>query len=357
MSVAFAVGATLTEKRSELIYNRLNPYPEYACYVDRYAATLVSYNDLMLSRSAAENSAAERSVLPWKLAKAVVGAGARFSVIVASCEDVGLPLALESSSNTSPESICIITHGFLFNTPDLARSVSRMSNVQFLCLSESIRAKMIDQLQVAPKQVVNTGYGVDTDFFDSTCTPIQPVTIVSAGTANRDYRTLLRVTRNLKVRLHIAADSEWHRRPIDISGDHLPTHIRVDSCGTYLKLRSLYSSALFVVVPLYPAPYACGYAVISEAMAMGRAVIATRTECNSDFIEDGVTGFYVRPQDATDLYDKMKYLLNNPDRALRMGMLARQSMAERFSVKSYCERINRKRGRLAVWTVSDGYVC
>ena len=120
----------------------------------------------------------------------------------------------------------------------------------------------------------------------------------------------------------------------------MPDHVEVRSCGSYAALRDLYASASVIVVPLRPAPFACGYAVSSEAMAMGRPLIVTRTAGHSDFVEDGLSGLYVRPCDAADLREKVASLLDDPERAETIGDRARARIASCFSHTSYRNRLD-----------------
>jgi glycosyltransferase involved in cell wall biosynthesis len=313
--------------------------PEYLHYANTFGSTLITYDDLAVFDPGLASALTRQHALHWGMAGLVFSTGAPFAQILTSGEDIGFPLALDAALHGLSVPICILTHGFLFREARLMRVMRRLDNVHFLCLSETIRDSIIDRFCISEERVVNAGYGVDTTFFQSRSEPMAPFTIASAGTANRDYRTLIHAVADLTVDLCIAADSGWHRKELDIKSDPLPGNVTLQSFGTYMRLKDLYSRALFIVVPLYPSSYACGYAVILEAMAMGRAVIATRTESYSDFIIDGVTGFYVRPCDPSDLRDKIQYLLSHPDRAKCMGEKARQIVEGQFSLQAYCMRI------------------
>jgi mannosyltransferase len=104
-------------------------------------------------------------------------------------------------------------------------------------------------------------------------------------------------------------------------------------------LKGLLAAADFVVVPLQAARHACGYAAIADAMAMGKAVIATRTEHSSDLVVDGVTGLYVRPNDAEGLTGAIEQLLRDAALARRMGAAGRQRVESLFSLEAYVARI------------------
>ena len=65
----------------------------------------------------------------------------------------------------------------------------------------------------------------------------------------------------------------------------------------YRELRDLYAQSAFVVVPLYENDFQAGVTTMLEAMAMGKAVIATRTTGQTDVIIDGENGLTVAPGD------------------------------------------------------------
>ncbi|MET4878797.1 glycosyltransferase family 4 protein [Morganella morganii] len=56
-----------------------------------------------------------------------------------------------------------------------------------------------------------------------------------------------------------------------------------------------------------------------EAMAMGLAIITTDVPGCKDTVIDGLNGLIVKPWSSQDLYEKMIYLINNPDLIKKMG--------------------------------------
>jgi glycosyltransferase involved in cell wall biosynthesis len=163
--------------------------------------------------------------------------------------------------------------------------------------------------------------------------------IASAGAANRDYATLAAAVGDLPVQVRIAADSTWVPPVRAVGASDWPANVQARSYGSYAHLRDLYGRALFVVVPLHPATYACGYAVIAEAMAMGRAVIATRTASPPDFLVPGGTGFFTEPHDIESLRTTIRRLLENPAEAEEIGRRARAHIVETHSLDRYCDRL------------------
>jgi glycosyltransferase involved in cell wall biosynthesis len=108
---------------------------------------------------------------------------------------------------------------------------------------------------------------------------------------------------------------------------------------TLLELRDLYARSRFVVVPLKTSDTDNGITVILEAMAMGKAVICSRTRGQVDVIEEGVTGLFVPVGDAKALRDAMLELWNDPSRAREMGRAARAYVEKHHPLETFCHDV------------------
>jgi glycosyltransferase involved in cell wall biosynthesis len=319
-----------------------HPRPEHWTLVTRQGAVL-------FARGMVGAAGAPSPALPLASRLPRLTAAARFfeqahdnyDILVASGEDVGLAAAMMAHARQSEIPIFIITHGFIFHEEPALAMVRRMANVHFLCLTEWVRSSLESRFGIPRERLSCTGWPIDTEFFRPLArTPgVRPL-IVSAGTASRDYGTLVRAVRDCPVDVYIAADSAWFAEPLDISRNDLPAHVRVASCGAYTRLRQLYADASFVVVPIYPTPPPCGTSVIGEAMAMGRAVVATHSESSNDFVVDGETGFHVRPGEPHDLRAAIDTLVANPALAERMGAAARVRALRVFSHDAFTGRLS-----------------
>jgi glycosyltransferase involved in cell wall biosynthesis len=155
--------------------------------------------------------------------------------------------------------------------------------------------------------------------------------------ASRDYATLLEAARGLNLELKIAADSPWFPEPLNVSPEEAGPDTEIKSAGTYAALREIYASSLFVVVPLRDVDHAAGLSVILEGMAMGKAVIATRTRSPDGLVVDGRNGFHVRAADPDALRERMRFLLDHPEEAERMGAEGRRMVEESFTIDAYLE--------------------
>src|SRR5262249_48216839 len=108
---------------------------------------------------------------------------------------------------------------------------------------------------------------------------------------------------------------------------------------TQFELRQLYALSHFVVMPLHPVPFQAGVTTLLEAMAMGKAVICTRTPGQTDVVEEGKTGVYVEPHDAAALRAAIQCLLADTARAKALGQRGRQRVLETLSLERYCDRL------------------
>ncbi len=75
-----------------------------------------------------------------------------------------------------------------------------------------------------------------------------------------------------------------------------------------------------------------------EAMAMGKAVVATDVGSVSQYVEDGRSGFIVPTRDAESLAGRVELLINDPVLRERMGREARAVARERLDVSVAAEK-------------------
>jgi glycosyltransferase involved in cell wall biosynthesis len=71
---------------------------------------------------------------------------------------------------------------------------------------------------------------------------------------------------------------------------------------------------------------------ILESMAMSKPVLATNVGGNSQLVVDGVTGILVPPQDPEAMAAGLLELLNDPQRAWKMGQEGRKRVEADFDI-------------------------
>jgi glycosyltransferase involved in cell wall biosynthesis len=91
-----------------------------------------------------------------------------------------------------------------------------------------------------------------------------------------------------------------------------------------------------------PSLYECGGAVVLEAMAMARPVIATHWGGPADYL-DVETGFLIAPENREVLVDgfaeSMQRLMDDDALAAQMGAAARRKVLAQFTWQTKIDRI------------------
>ncbi|HXW13692.1 MAG TPA: glycosyltransferase family 4 protein [Terriglobia bacterium] len=75
-----------------------------------------------------------------------------------------------------------------------------------------------------------------------------------------------------------------------------------------------------------------------EAMAAGKAIIATRVGAVPQVVTDGVTGLLVEPGDVTSLKGAISQLLYDPDRCRQLGRNAQAHVMEHYSAAAMAQK-------------------
>ena len=93
---------------------------------------------------------------------------------------------------------------------------------------------------------------------------------------------------------------------------------------------------ILVLSSVQPEPFG---GVVVEAMALSRAVIATRTGGSVEQVVDGVTGYLVEPGDSKSMAIGIEKLLESPDRRRIFGENGRARFLEEFEFEPFYQKI------------------
>jgi len=104
-----------------------------------------------------------------------------------------------------------------------------------------------------------------------------------------------------------------------------------------VALTGWVTSAADVALPSFdvffqPSRWEAMSVVVLEAMAAGKAVVATRVGENPQVIDDGTNGLLVSPGDVEGMAHALLRLLDDAGLRRRLGEAARQKVKERFTV-------------------------
>ena len=268
----------------------------------------------------------------------------QYDAIISWAEHLGLPFAalLKATFSRTPH-VAIWSWISKKKKADILRRVQTHID-RIILMSSRQRDFALNELRLPPPKVVASRWPVDTKFWRPMGTLSDMV--CSVGREMRDYGTLVKALRDLNIPCHIAAGGSINTTKKDqwitdlAEGGPLPPHITIGRKG-YLELRELYARSRFMVMPLFETETDNGSTSILEAMAMGKAVICSRTEGQRDIIQEGETGIFVPVGDPRALHDAILYLWDRPAEANRMGVEARKFVEKHHALELFIETVRR----------------
>jgi glycosyltransferase involved in cell wall biosynthesis len=272
----------------------------------------------------------------------------RYRHVVARADRLGLPLALLHKLARADGDIVLISvwlsrpRKAVFLRPGRAHTHLR-AIVNYGTAQMAIAA---ERLGVPTAKLHHAPQPVDEHFWQPRDAPPEDV-ICAVGSEARDYATFLAAVRGTDIRTELAvgttvfvtgsirSDLVGELRPLAGA----PPNVRIHPQLGHMELRDLYARSRFVVVPLEDVDFDAGVTCIAEAMAMGKAVIVTRSRGQVDLVTEGDTGLYVPPGDPRALREAIEYLMANPDEAARMGRRGRAIAEERLSLDRWVSKV------------------
>jgi glycosyltransferase involved in cell wall biosynthesis len=231
---------------------------------------------------------------------------------------------------------------FWISKPKKARMLRRVhSHIDTIVLWTSAhRDYAINTLGIPAAKIRFIPYYVDQKFWRPM--PQASDMICAVGVEMRDYPTFIAAMRGLDIRCHIAAGRARGKLFPTVTAIYeqgpLPANVTAGGL-THLELRELYARSRFVVIPLLPSESDNGLTVILEAMAMGKAVICSRTAGQRDVIIDGVNGIFVPQGDPAALRAAIERLWNDPAEAERMGRAGRAYIEEHTTWEQFIAHV------------------
>ena len=104
--------------------------------------------------------------------------------------------------------------------------------------------------------------------------------------------------------------------------------------------RSVYPYLAAMDLYVHPARLEGFGIAVMEAMAMGKAVVASNTGGIPDIVVDGQNGVLVRPGDVAAFADSIMTLLGDDSRRVAMGQAARERIRRHFTIEAMMEQLN-----------------
>jgi glycosyltransferase involved in cell wall biosynthesis len=278
----------------------------------------------------------------WRLAGEVQRRRGEYDAVVTWGERLSLAMLLQQQlASVSKPHIAML---YQFEKPNIRVPLSLLKKNLHAVITWSTvqRRALIERIGYPAERVYLIRHYVDQMFYSPR--QVEQDMVCAVGAEMRDFSTLTQAISTTGIRCHIAADHvripgrfrllNDRRVPIDQIGMPSDSNLTVGRLSL-TELRDLYARSRFVVVPLLPSDTDNGVTVILEAMAMGKALICSRTRGQVDVIEEGVTGLYVPIGDPAALRAAILSLWNDPLRAEQMGRNARAHVEKCHTLEKF----------------------
>lgn len=255
----------------------------------------------------------------------------RTDVVLAYDERTGVPAGLLRTPQHAPIALGVGWLTARSATPRLhaalvARALPRASAVWAQC--EPVLPVLCQEWRVPKDRLHFIPLGIDTDFYGVQPEPEVPNVVASAGEDRyRDHELLVSAVASLRgnyqgIQLELATEL-----PVDLPTDLGVLH-RMRLNG---KMRELYQKSSVVAIALKPTRSGSGLTVALEAMSSGRPVVMTDNPGVSDYVQHGVTGLLVPPNDVEAFAAAIGELLDDLPRRAAMGAAGAALVRERFT--------------------------
>ena len=306
------------------------------------AVDFLDYAAAEASASAGVQLAKKAGGLDSALAWMAFGRRREYDAVFTNGENVGIPLALLLGGVKAPPRHVTIGHRLSTGKKQLfftRLGVQRRMDTIFLYATAQQRWAE-EKLGIAPETLALIPFHADAEFYRPLPdVPVVENQICAAGLEWRDYPTLIEAVREMPdLTVKLAAASPWSKHENETENRVLPPNVEARRYS-YAELRGLYAQSSFVVVPLKETDFQAGVTTMLEAMAMGKAVVATRTTGQTDVITDGENGLSVAPGDAAGWREAIERLRGDAALRARLGANARRWVEEHATLTRWAERI------------------
>lgn len=213
----------------------------------------------------------------------------------------------------------------------------------YICVTQSQANLLRQALGEESAPIVVVSQGVDGQFFNPDAAPLPESTwkrpyVLAVGTEMRNYVLLFEAARRVRVDFVVQASSAW-MAGLREEVVNPPSNVQLMTKRlSYGELRDLYAGAALVLVPLYNTFQAAGITTILEAMAMGKAVVATRSAGLPDVLVHGETGVVVEP-DTDALAATLQELLDDPVRRQTLANAGRRTVLKTVTLEHHANQV------------------
>ena len=149
--------------------------------------------------------------------------------------------------------------------------------------------------------------------------------------------TLIEAAANLDTPLLIVGDGTARAEVETIIKEKNLKQIELLGFKQQQELRELIKGSICTITP--SEWYETFGLTLIESFAHGKPVIVSRIGGMTEVVSDGVDGFHIEPGNSAELAEKMRWMSQNRDRALEMGVAGREKVETQFNAANHYQKI------------------
>jgi glycosyltransferase involved in cell wall biosynthesis len=333
-SALMLVSARADESLREEVAGGYRPEPEYLRLESRHAFELLDWTAL------GEDARHRSPRLALRHVSMALGRLERYDAVLADGEHLGAPLAVGIKSRRIETRHAMIGHHLTPQKKRLLFGAVRwaLRDSSFIVHCEDQARYARDGLGIAKAKVALVPYGIDLDFWHPLDREDEGF-VMASGKDHRDYVTFAQACDGAVDRAFVAGSSLHSAGALCRVPTTWPDGFATGFVD-FPTLRDRYASCALFVLPLLATDFQAGVTALLEAMAMGKAVIATSNSSVREVVVDGETGVLVPPGDPAAMRAAIVRLLADPGERARLGRNARDAVEVRHGLDDYASRLD-----------------
>lgn len=164
--------------------------------------------------------------------------------------------------------------------------------------------------------------------------------IIVAGRTGRDFLVFGRAASKTDIPCQIVCLTERYQKEFDGFAPNVEVTIN-DKPLTYRELEKSFQEARAIAIPFHYTRNLCGLTSLTDALAIGKPILMTKTEfIDLDLEKEGI-GIWIKDGDEKGWEEAINKIGQDDQLALAMGARARELARERLNYVNFCKAIKR----------------
>jgi len=211
--------------------------------------------------------------------------------------------------------------------------ISLKLNKKLIVVSKSLLQILQSKFPKDSHKIIHIENGINKKFFDLKIAQFTEdnIHIICVGNliAGKDISTLIKATQEIdkiKLNIHIIGEGEEKIRLINLTKKNNSLHqYHFYGLQNHQQLQSILEKSHLFIIPSLSEGRSNA---LLEAMASGKAIIASNIPGNSELIKDNINGLLFEAGSTKQLKSCILQLINTPDKACKLSRNARKTIQE-----------------------------